>query len=526
MENQTALPAQVAAYHPRGDQQSLLYRVWIAGVEIPVIQTPNIAPEEYEKIAAAYAQMPAYCWVDEARFAGVHTAHAACSGNPEVKVSVNGTIDRFQIHPKRRGIMGRQKGNSLYFQATSLDPRYYLVNISGLPLLCILIDPPEVGVPARDAENVIDLQIYLEKGIDLAEAMHRAIQDVNGIGKTLYVPPGEYLSDTIRLQQVAHCKIYFAPGVLIRTRICAPGENVHRHGLWIDTCQDLTIFGRGCLDHQGYENFANGRNDYKHGLIAIEVPSVLNPYLSQSPLFVTNSRGITIEGFTVRNARNFNVNIRRSDQVTLRHCKVITPPASVPEWTDGYQVNACHDTLLDNCFAFCNDDCIAMGHYNYSYDDCENDHFVARGFVGWNYRANGVRLGYYTHYDLGNLTFENCDFIGPKYAGVLIHALKDAPEAGRYQRYGDIRFVDCGFDLAGRLGDGMIRVDGARIEHLVLERVIFDAQAPGKSIIHGNVEMPIRELILRGVRIGETSMDDLSKANVEIQHVEKVVLEA
>jgi hypothetical protein len=468
--------------------------------------------------------MPSYCWVDEARFVAVHTAQATCQGNPEVKVSVNGGVDRVQIHPKRRGIESRIEGEALYFRATGPDPRYFIVNIYGLPLLCVLIDPLEEDVPARGAEDVVDLEPYLDSNLDLAEAMQRAISEVNGTGKTLYVPRGEYLSDTIYLRLVKNCTIYFAPGVLIRTKICAPGENTHRHGIWIDACEDLTISGRGCLDHQGYENFREGRNDYKHGLLGWAVPSKLNPYLTQSPLFVTNSQRVTIDGLTVRNARNFNVNIRRCEQVTLRRCKVITPPASVPEFTDGYQINACHDTLLENCFAFCNDDCIASGHYFYSYDDCENDSFTTRGFVGWNHRANGVRLGFYSHYDLGSFTFENCDFIGPANAGVIIHALKDAPEAERYQRYGDIRFLDCGFDLAGRMKDGMIRVDGARIDQLLLEHVTFDAQAPGKTLIIGNPDAPIGEVALRGVRIGEQSLEDLGMANIELQNVKRVVL--
>ncbi|RPJ41159.1 MAG: hypothetical protein EHM21_13585, partial [Chloroflexi bacterium] len=403
MENSNSSLSQVTPYHPSGDPPGWLYRVWVEGSEVLVTQTPALASADYEKIAAAYAQMPPYCWVDEARFVGVHTAHAACVGNPEIKISVNEEVTSFRIHPQRRRIQGRQEGRSIFFTATPATPRYYLVNIRGLPLLCILLDPPEEHVPARDGEDVVDLQPYLDDLSDLGEAMRQAAQAVNGKGKTLYVPPGEYLSDTIRLEGLTRCQVYFAPGVLIRTRICGPGENIHRHGLWIDACQDLVINGRGCLDHQGYENFLGGRNDYKHGLLSWAVPSRLNPYLTESPLFVTNSQRITIDGLTVRNGRNFNVNIRRCDQVTLRRCKVITPPASVPEFTDGYQINACRDTLLEDCFAFCNDDCIASGHYFYSHDDRESEGFTARGFVGWNHRANGIRLGFYTHYDMGSL---------------------------------------------------------------------------------------------------------------------------
>ena len=308
--------------------------------------------------------------------------------------------------------------------------------------------------------------------------------------------------NTLHIQNAARFQVYFQPGVILRTQISPPGANEHRHGLWLDGCRDITLYGRGCIDHQAYEHFAGGRNDYKHGMIGWEVPSALNPYTTQSPLFITHSQNITVEGLTVRNGRNFNVNVRRCDNVTLRRCVVLTPPASVPEFTDGYQINACHDTLLENCFAFCNDDCIACGHYFYSHDDREQTNTVVRGFLGWNARANGVRIGFYSHYDLGDFTFENCDFVGADDSAVLIHPLRDSREAGRYQRYGVIRFQDCGFDLCDRMVTGLLQVDRARIDRLEFVRVAFDGPAPAPSLIRGHPEDKIGELVFQGVTIG------------------------
>jgi len=237
---------------------------------------------------------------------------------------------------------------------------------------------------------------------------------------------------------------------------------------------------------------------------------------------ITHSQNIVVEGLTVRNGRNFNVNLRRCDNVTLRHCKVLTPPASVPEFTDGYQINSCHDTLLENCFAFCNDDCIAAGHYFYSHDDREMTNTVVRGFVGWNPRANGMRIGFYSHYDLGDFTFEQCDFAGADDSAVLIHPLRDAPEAGRYQRFGVIRFQDCGFDLCERMVTGLLLVDRARIERLEFERVAFDAPAPAPSLIRGHPTDKIGKLVLRGVTIGGRPLTDLAEAHIAVQDVREV----
>jgi hypothetical protein len=521
MTNQRSADEATVAYGYPHDQRSALYRVRINGQEAPVSEIPGIAPEEYEGIAAAYRQMPPYCWVD-ARFVALHYCHVACAGPAEVEVTVSRPVREYVIHPKRRKICGALQGDTLRFTVGAFEPRYLMVNFVDLPLLCLFIDPPEKDVPARDEAGVIDLADYLAQSADATDAFHWAIREVNGTGRTLFVPAGEYDVGTIHIQNAARCRIYFQPGAILRTRISPPGANEHRHGLWLENCRDITIHGRGCVDQQGYEQFAGGRNDYKHGMIGWEVPSALNPYTTQSPLFITHSQNIVVEGLVVRNGRNFNVNVRRCDSVTLRGCKVLTPPASVPEFTDGYQINACHDTLLENCFAFCNDDCIACGHYFYSHDDREQTNTVARGFLGWNARANGVRIGFYSHYDLGDFTFENCDFVGADDSAAIIHPLRDSREARRYQRYGVIRFQDCGFDLCNRMVTGLLQVDRARIERLEFVRVAFDGPAPAPSVIRGHPEDKIGKLVFKGVTIGGAPVTDLASAGIAVQDVKSI----
>jgi hypothetical protein len=483
------------------------------------------------RIAAAYRQMPPYCWVEE-RFVALHYAHAACAGPAEVQVTVlhaaggGDTHPPVRIHPLRRGIAATWQGDTLCFAAEDLQPRYLLVNIGELPLLCILLDPPEVEQPTPGGPGVVNLTAFLGGAADATEAFRLGIRAVDGTGATLYIPAGEYVTGTIHIQQGSNFRLYFQPGAILRTRRGAAGTNEHLHGLWFDRCRDVTLFGRGCLDQQGYEHFALGGNDYKHGMISWEVPNALNPYTTQSPLFVTHCQNILVEGLTLRNGRNFNVNLRRSDNVTLRNCHVLTPPASVPEYTDGYQINACHGTLLENCFAFCNDDCIACGHYFYSHDDREQCDTRVRGFVGWNARANGLRIGFYSHYDLGDYVFENCDFIGADDSAVLIHALRDSHEARRYQRYGLIRFADCGFDLCGRMVTGLLHVDRARIASLEFERVAFDQQAPAPSLIEGHPQDGgIGRLLLRQVTIGGAPLTDLQSAHVDVANVGEVQIE-
>ncbi len=61
----------------------------------------------------------------------------------------------------------------------------------------------------------------------------------------------------------------------------------------------------------------------------------------------------------MRNGRNWNYNIVGCDRVALARCKILTPPACVPEFTDGIDVVSTDGLSIDGCFIHGNDDCFA-----------------------------------------------------------------------------------------------------------------------------------------------------------------------
>lgn len=304
------------------------------------------------------------------------------------------------IHPLRRDITGRVDGCTLTFTVDETEPRYFIVEIDDLPLLGIVLDPPEAQTLCSEDTDVVDAGEILRRltaGEDATNAFMQAIAMAMQAGKALYVPSGCYEVETLHLQQVKGLLIYLAPGCLIRVRPSLHGESAHVHGLWLDACEDVGILGRSCIDHQGYEHQALGGNNYQHGLLSYFVPNALCPFLTQSPLNITNCRNITVDGLTVRNSRNFCVNVRHSDDIHLLRMKLLTPAACTPGYGDGFQVNSCRDVLIENSFCISNDDCFTAGHYFYSIDDRSTERITVRGLLGWNARANGLRLGFHTH---------------------------------------------------------------------------------------------------------------------------------
>lgn len=451
-----ALAEAATVYRFADDRLSWAYQLRIDGEQVPVTAFPDIDAAAYDRIAAENAKIAKWL-APAAKFVGVHYAHLACSGEFKVELIASEPIRRFTIHPKRHAVQATVDGRVLRFTVNPREPRYFVVEVNDLPPFCLIVDPPEKNVPSASDANVVEAAQFLTDATgktDQTEGFKKAIAAVNGTRKMLYVPAGVYLTDTIRIHKANDFGIYLAPGCLIRTKTSAPGKNIHALGISIDQSKNIKIFGRGYLDQQGYENFAAGRNDYRHREETDKDPKntfgryLSVPSLSQAAVVIMRSQGIELDGLTVRNSRNFNFNILGCDRVALRCCKVLTPPASVPEFADGIDVVSTDSLTIDGFFAYCNDDCFAWGNvpdygqFIHLAQSRELSNCVVRGMVGWNARANAIRLGWNGNASvvgIRDILFENCDFAVWKPRGFC---LADSGRSRRQPMYRDTACCD------------------------------------------------------------------------------------
>jgi hypothetical protein len=528
----------IEVYRFAGDRISWAYRLKVNGEETPVTAFPDIDATEYERIAERNPKSAK--WLEPAaKFVGIHYAHLASSDDLKIELTASEPIRRFTIHPKRRAVQAVAEGEKLRFEVDSREPRYFVIEVNDLPPLSLIVDPPEKSIPSPTDENVVDADEFLVHSsgkIDQTENFAKAIEAVSGTGKILYIPAGVYSTDTIKIHEASDFGIYLAKGCLIRTNTSPPGKNIHSGGISIDKSKNVKIFGRGYLDQQAYENFSTG-NDYKHREEADKDPQATFgkyesvPALSQAAVVVMRSRDIEIEGLTVRNARCFNYNILDCDRVTLRTCKILTPPACVPEWTDGIDVVSTDSLAIDGFFAFCNDDCFAWGNvpdygrYIGLAQSRELSRCTIRGMMGWNTRANGIRLGWYGNAStvgIRDIRFENCDFCGVEASGILLGKLKEE-SATSPKGYGTLQFVNCGFDC-DRIHGRPFASRKIRIERLEFENVDFDA-AEKAWVIEGEEPDAIGELVFRSVRVAGKKVLDLKQSNINVKNAKTITVE-
>ena len=517
-------------YRFAADGLSRVYRLRIDGQDVPVTAFPNIDAAECQRIAADYNAMPPWCHVP-ARFIGLHYAHLACAGELGVELTAAEPIRSFTIHPARRAVEAKAEGRVLRFRVDRRQPRYFIVEVNELPPFGLIVDPPEEHACSPVGENVVNAGRFLSDAtgkVDQTAAFTRAIAAAGG-GKTLYVPPGVYLTDTIKIHNVADLGIYLAAGCLVRIKTSPRGENRPAQGIWIDGSRRVRIFGRGYLDQQAYENFAAGGNSYQH----LAAGDRRIPAFSQSAVLIVRSQDITVDGLTVRNGRNFNYNIVGCDRVTLRDCKILTPPACALEFTDGIDVVSTDRLTIDGCFACCNDDCFAWGNtccfappLLELAESRELSHCVVRGLVGWNPRANGIRFGSSTMSSpvgIRDLLVENCDFCGMAESALFIGGLAHDPQAPQQPGYGVLKFVDCGFDCA-RVTRRVFLLRRVKAQRLEFVNLVIDAAGKG-GIFEGSADGHVGQLVFRNVRLGGKKLGTLKEADLHLKNVEKVIAE-
>ena len=515
----------IAAYSIATDLPSRVFRLAANGQPVPVVETPPLAAAERQRLADEYRTLPAYCHIYDPACMHLHYAHLAAAGEVVVRVEAGEEVRSFSIHPLRRALQGQAVGTALTFAVGAGAPRNVIVRINQLPPLMVAIDPPETAPPAPGAAAVVDATAFLTDpsgASDQTAHFQRAFAAVAGSGRTLYVPPGTYSVTQLHVRNGRNFRLYLAPGCLLRVRPSPSGENEHRHGLWLQDCENVAVVGRGCIDQQAYEHYVHGRNQYQHGLVDYYSANDQCPWITQSPLFITNSRGILVDGITIRNGRNFNLNCRHCDDLTVRHVKILTPPACTPEYADGINTGSCQNVLIENCLVACNDDCFASGHYFATYDTRPSSNHVIRGMLGWNLRANAVRLGFYADHDQGDFTFEQCDFVAMVGTSLLVHALRpDA--AGQPRCYGTIRVADCGFDDTPRL-QALLQVEKAAVREMAFVNVTFHGQARPDAgfCVAGDAALPVERLSLENVCVNGARVTDLRQVQARLAHVTEV----
>lgn len=258
-----------------------------------------------------------------------------------VTVTSQETISEIKISPQKFNISAKTGSNETSF--TLPGPGYYVVRINQKHKLFIFADAPE-NKPVPTGINVVDLGIDNKGQRIETKAIQEALNSVSGTGKTLVFPAGIYKTGSLSIS--SNTKIYLSAGAILKAvdDISAFDfkDNVKpKSYIRIKDAQNVEISGRGIIDANGW-------------LLRDKYADTARMRL----LLILNSKKINVSGIFIRDPGSWNTHILFSEDVILHDIKMLNDIELSN--TDGFDPDASKRVLIENCFAYCSDDNVAV----------------------------------------------------------------------------------------------------------------------------------------------------------------------
>ncbi|RAK06881.1 polygalacturonase [Halanaerobium saccharolyticum] len=226
-------------------------------------------------------------------------------------------------------------------------------------------------------------------------------------GGEIYIPAGDYLSGSIRLESnitlniSAGAKIIFSnrpeDHEIILQRWEGKEQKVYSPLIYAKNAENVTIKGQGMIDGQGkkwWHLFENNKLKYAR----------------PRGISFENCSNILIEGVKIKNSPAWTVNPIKSDKITINKVSIKNPPNS-PN-TDGINPSSCKNVHISDCHVDVGDDCITIKSGTEKGQDlipCENITVTNCTIV---HGHGGVVIGSEMSGSVRNVTINNCVFDG------------------------------------------------------------------------------------------------------------------
>ncbi len=292
-------------------------------------------------------------------FKDIHYVHFEHNKSISIEIRSTQPVTSFEVAPKTKVHGAAKKGNSITLNIAG--PGYYIVTVNHKERLFILTDNIQKDI-AQNKEVVSVMQFAPDStGAQVTtRALQEAIDKTAATGKILYFPAGIYKTGTLRVGSNAN--IFLAPGAMIKgseKREDYPADDHKKesdhvndkahftdNGEWmtfsrlilIDNATNVKIWGRGIIDGNGAVVRAQGK------------PANL--------IRIRHSKNVLLDGIELRDPACWNTHILYSDGVTIRNIKMLNDRDVAN--TDGFDPDASKNVLIENSFAYCSDDNVAI----------------------------------------------------------------------------------------------------------------------------------------------------------------------
>ena len=344
------------------------------------------------------------------------------------------------------------------------------------------------------------------------QAIQGAIDAAGGNGGTVYFPPGNYLSGTVRFK--SRVTVFLDAGA---TLISSPDKEdfdpYEKLNFKSFSDDETTDFHYALLRGQDVEHVGvvgpgtiDGNRTKRHG---------------PKPIALKNCRHIAVRDITIQNSPNYNISLLGCDFVNIEGVTILNG------YCDGIDPDCCHQVRITNCYVESWDDAIvpkasfALG-YRRSTENVTVTNCVLTT------ACSCFKLGTESSGDFKNITVSNCTmFARPDLwkgrnpsSGVSLEMV-DGASVERIA-VSNIVMVDIESPIFIRLGNRGRGQTTPKPEHLdgISISDIVATGAQRASSITGIPGFPVRRITLKNIRIAAIGGGSAELARKEVPELE------
>jgi len=204
------------------------------------------------------------------------------------------------------------------------------------------------ALPALPVRDVLDFGAKPDGAALNTAPFQKTVDEAAGAGGgVVYVPPGDYVTGTIRLK--ANVTLYVEAGATVRG---SAGRSDYTEGclVYAEDAPNVSIRGRGVIDGNGTSFFV--RKDGRWSIGAWR-PSRMMQFV--------RCENLLIEDVTLRNSPAWTVHPVDCDRVNIRGVSILNGiyGEDGPN-TDGINPDGCSRVRISDCYVQTGDDCIVL----------------------------------------------------------------------------------------------------------------------------------------------------------------------
>lgn len=302
--------------------------------------------------------------------------------------------------------------------------------------------------------------------------------------------------------------IYFGPGVHQPKDL--PGDVFH-----IPSGKTVYIDGGAVIKAKLLIDHAQDVKIIGHGIV----------FQPERGVEIRYSKNITIDGPIFINPSHYTIYGGESTGLTIQNIKSF----SCKGWSDGIDLMACSDVLIDDVFMRNSDDCIAIyGHRWNFYGNARN--YQIKNSTLWADIAHPTNIGLHGNAEAGgdiieNITFSNIDILeqdedDSNYQGCLAISASDN-NLVRNITYENIRIEDIQegqlFNFRVYFNEKYSGAPGRGIENIALKNIQYNGNSANPSVISGyNKERPIKGIQIENLKINGKLIQNSNEINIQI----------